>query len=173
MRFRSRSPRATRTAARRLGAAIEAIPETRAIGLVVGLVGPLGAGKTEWVKGMAEGLGLAADLVASPTFVIASEYAGARPLAHVDFYRLESEGELEAAGFLDLLDPGRVVAIEWADRFPDALPEDRIEVRIARGAEEPETRREIEAVARGPIAARVLARFERAMQDQEEAAPWP
>ena len=120
--------------------------------MVVGLVGPLGAGKTEWVKGLAEGLGIEAKWVASPTFVIASEYPGARPLAHVDFYRLESEGELEAAGFLDLLDPGRVVAIEWADRFPGALPGDRIEVRIARGAEQPETERAIEAVAWGPIA---------------------
>jgi len=96
--------------------------------------------------------------------VIASEYPGARPLAHVDFYRLESEGELEAAGFVDLLDPGRVVAVEWADRFPDALPEERIEVRIARGVEEPETQREVEVVARGPIAARVLERFEREMK---------
>jgi len=172
LRFPSPSSRDTRAAARRLGAAIEASPETRAVALVIGLVGPLGAGKTEWVKGLAEGLGVEAKLVASPTFVIASEYPGARALAHVDFYRLESEGELEAAGFLDLLDPGRVVAIEWADRFPDALPDDRIEVRIARGVKEPETLREIEAVARGPIATRVLERFERAMKDQEEAASW-
>jgi tRNA threonylcarbamoyladenosine biosynthesis protein TsaE len=173
LRFRSRSSQATRVAARRLGAAIEASAETRSMALVIGLVGPLGAGKTDWVKGLAEGLGIAANLVASPTFVIASEYPGSRPLAHVDFYRLETEGELEAAGFVDLLDPGRVVAIEWADRFPDALPDDRVEVRIARGSEEPETQREIEAVARGPIARRVLERFERAMNDPEEAASWP
>jgi len=164
LRFRSPSSRETREAARRLGVAIEAVPETRAIALVIGLAGPLGAGKTEWVKGLAEGLGIAGELVASPTFVIASEYPGARPLAHVDFYRLESEGELEAAGFVDLLDPGRVVAVEWADRFPDALPEERIEVRIARGVEEPETQREVEVVARGPIAGRVLERFEREMK---------
>lgn len=173
MHFHSPSARATREAARRLGVAIEAVAETRAAAFVVGLVGPLGAGKTEWVKGLAEGLGGKAEMVASPTFVIASEYPGARPLAHVDLYRLESEGELEAAGFLDLLDPGRVVAIEWADRFPHALPDDRIEVRIARGATEPEMQREVEAVARGPIAARVLERFEREMKSQEEATPWP
>jgi tRNA threonylcarbamoyladenosine biosynthesis protein TsaE len=164
LRFRSPSGRETREAARRLGVAIDGVPETRAVAFVIGLVGPLGAGKTEWVKGLAEGLGVPAELVASPTFVIASEYGGGRPLAHVDFYRLESEGELEAAGFVDLLDPGRVVAIEWADRFPEALPADRIEVRIARGAEEPETQREIEAVAWGPIATRVLERFEREMK---------
>lgn len=164
MRFHSPSARDTREAARRLGVAIEAVAETRAAAFVIGLVGPLGAGKTEWVKGLAEGLGGKAEMVASPTFVIASEYPGLRPLAHVDLYRLESEGELEATGFLDLLDPGRVVAIEWADRFPHALPDDRIEVRIARGVEEPETQRDFEMVARGPIAARVLERFEREMK---------
>jgi tRNA threonylcarbamoyladenosine biosynthesis protein TsaE len=173
LRFRSPSSRQSREAARRLGVAIEGVPETRTAALVIGLVGPLGAGKTEWVKGMAEGLGVKAELVASPTFVIASEYPGARPLAHVDFYRLESEGELEAAGFLDLLDPGRVVAIEWADRFPEALPDDRLEVRIARGVAEPETQREIAVVASGPVATRVLERFEREMKTWEEAASWP
>lgn len=172
MRFRSRSSAETRDAARRLGAAIEAVAETRAIGFVIGLTGPLGAGKTEWVRGLAEGLGVDTRLVTSPTFVIASEYPGARPLAHVDFYRLASEAELEATGFVDLLDPGRVVAIEWSDRFPGALPVDRIEVRIARDAEEPESARAVEVAALGPIADRVLRQFEREMKVEEERAPW-
>jgi len=136
LRFRSRSAADTRRAAAALGAAIDSALAGGGSGpVVVALIGPLGAGKTEWVKGLAEGLGVAAESVTSPTFVIASEYPGARPLAHVDFYRLESEGELEAAGFVDLLDPDRVVAVEWADRFPDAHPEERIEVRIVRGVE--------------------------------------
>ncbi len=172
MRFRSRSSAETREAARRLGAAIDSVGETRAIACVIGLTGPLGAGKTEWVRGMAEGLGVDTRLVTSPTFVIASEYPGRRPLAHVDFYRLESEPELEATGFMDLLDPGRVVAIEWADRFPGALPEERIEVRIARDAGEPESAREVEVSALGPIAARVVRQFEREMKVEEERAPW-
>jgi tRNA threonylcarbamoyladenosine biosynthesis protein TsaE len=172
LRFRSRSSDETRDAARRLGIAICAVSETRAVGFVVGLVGPLGAGKTEWAKGLAEGLGVEAGHVTSPTFVIASEYRGPRPLAHVDFYRLESEAELETTGFVDLLDPGQVVAIEWCDRFPRALPGDHIEVCIARGAEEPERVREIEMTALGPIAERVLQRFEREMRGQEERAPW-
>jgi tRNA A37 threonylcarbamoyladenosine biosynthesis protein TsaE len=73
---------------------------------------------------------------------------------------------------VDLLDPGQVVAIEWCDRFPRALPGDHIEVCIARGAEEPERVREIEMTALGPIAERVLQRFEREMRGQEERAPW-
>ena len=172
MRFRSRSSGETRDAARRLGVAIEAVGETRAIGCVIGLSGPLGAGKTEWVRGLAEGLGIDTRLVTSPTFVIASEYPGPRRLAHVDFYRLSSEFELEATGFMDLLDPGRVVAIEWSDRFPGALPGDRIEVRIARDADEPESVREVETSALGPIAERVLQHFEREMKALEERAPW-
>jgi tRNA threonylcarbamoyladenosine biosynthesis protein TsaE len=155
-----------------LGVAIEAVGETRAIGCVIGLSGPLGAGKTEWVRGLAEGLGIDTRLVTSPTFVIASEYPGPRRLAHVDFYRLSSEFELEATGFMDLLDPGRVVAIEWSDRFPGALPGDRIEVRIARDADEPESVREVETSALGPIAERVLQHFEREMKALEERAPW-
>ena len=168
MRFRSRSTDATRDAARRLGIAIGAVGDTRAVGFVVGLVGPLGAGKTEWVKGLAAGLGADASLVTSPTFVIATEYPGPRALAHVDFYRLESEAELESTAFVDLLEPGHVVAVEWCDRFPHALPGDHIEVCIARGAEDPEAVREIDMTALGPIADRVLQRFEREMNDQEE-----
>lgn len=172
MRFRSRSSSETRDAARRLGIAIDAVLSTRELGFVIGLVGPLGAGKTEFVRGLAHGLGIDASLVTSPTFVIASEYDGPRRLAHVDFYRLETEGELEATGFVDLLDPGQVVAIEWCDRFPRALPEDHIEVCIERGADDPERVREIEMNALGPIAARVLQRYEAEMTGQEERAPW-
>jgi tRNA threonylcarbamoyladenosine biosynthesis protein TsaE len=122
--FLSRSVEQTRAAARLLGGCVDAR------GLVIALVGPLGAGKTVFVKGLAEGLGVDARLVASPSFVIASEYPGARRLAHVDLYRVSSEAELEAAGFLDLLEPGGVVAVEWADRLPGALPKDRLEVTI-------------------------------------------
>ena len=132
--------------------------------MVVALVGPLGAGKTEWVKGLAEGLGVDPRLVASPTFVIASEYPGPRRLAHVDLYRIESEAELEATGFVDLLAPGTVVAVEWADRLPAALPADRNEVRIARsgaGAEAAEER-DVELRATGPVAETVIGEWARA-----------
>lgn len=125
---------------------------------MIALVGPLGAGKTAFVKGLAAGLGIDPARVASPTFVVASEYpAGARPLAHVDLYRLESEAELEAAGFLDLLEPGAVVAVEWADRFPEALPSDRLALRIERPADAPDPAlRVLHATASGPASEAVL-----------------
>ena len=141
------------------------------MGFVIGLTGPLGAGKTEWVKGLAAGLGIGPDLVASPTFVIASEYPGRRPLVHADFYRVESEGELEAAGFLDWLEPGRVVAIEWADRFPHALPADHVEVRLSRDPGTPDVR-DIEVRASGPVAARVVEHFMAGAAHEEGAASW-
>ncbi len=134
MRFPSRSPEQTRAAARALAAAVSSD------GLVVALVGPLGAGKTAFVKGLAEGLGIDPARVASPSFVVVSEYPAApRRLAHVDCYRVESAAELEAAGFLDLLEPGALIAVEWADRFWDALPGDRLEITIERG-DDPEGR---------------------------------
>ena len=112
------SPEATRAAAGALARAVG--PE----GLLIALIGPLGAGKTVFAKGLAEGLGIDPAVVASPTFVIASEYPvpDGRRLAHIDLYRVESAAELEAAGFLDWLEPGVLVAVEWADRLPEALP---------------------------------------------------
>jgi tRNA threonylcarbamoyladenosine biosynthesis protein TsaE len=106
-------------------------------GLVIGLIGPLGAGKTVFVKGLAEGLGIEPSAVSSPTFVIAQQYPLPREetprpdvLHHVDLYRLETESELEAMGFSDLFDPGSVLAVEWADRFPGVLGPERLEIEL-------------------------------------------
>jgi tRNA threonylcarbamoyladenosine biosynthesis protein TsaE len=93
-------------------------------GLAIALIGPLGAGKTVFVKGLATGLGVDPRVVSSPTFVIAQQYAlpaGPETLHHVDLYRLESSMELESIGFYDMLAAGQVTAVEWADRFPEVL----------------------------------------------------
>jgi tRNA threonylcarbamoyladenosine biosynthesis protein TsaE len=93
-------------------------------GLAIALIGPLGAGKTVFVKGLATGLGVDSRVVSSPTFVIAQQYAlpsGPETLHHVDLYRLESSLELESVGFYDMLAAGQVAAVEWADRFPGVL----------------------------------------------------
>jgi len=158
------SPEATRSAACALARAVG--PE----GLLVALVGPLGAGKTVFAKGLAEGLGLDPAVVASPTFVIASEYTApdGRRLAHVDLYRVESAAELEAAGFLDWLEPGVLLAVEWADRLPDALPADRLELRLSRpDAEVSADSRTLQAKALGAQAEAALARWSALL----EAAP--
>jgi tRNA threonylcarbamoyladenosine biosynthesis protein TsaE len=133
LRFRCRDPDATWQAA---GALARALEDSPGRGLILALAGPLGAGKTHFVKGLAAGLGIEPDQVASPTFVIVSQYrAGERMLAHVDLYRLQRAEDLDDVGFLDLLEPAAVVAVEWADRFPEALPLDRLELRVERDAE--------------------------------------
>jgi len=128
----------------------------------VGLSGPLGAGKTVFAKGLAEGLGIDPASVSSPTFTIANEYdaPGGQQLAHVDFYRIGSVGELEATGFADLLLAESLVVIEWSERFPQALPADRLEIRILRpDPEGTPTARALSAVALGATAEAALARW--------------
>jgi tRNA threonylcarbamoyladenosine biosynthesis protein TsaE len=98
-----------------------------AAGTVVLLDGPLGAGKTAFVRGLAEGLGCEADDVSSPTFTIVQHYRGAPALQHVDLYRLRPE-EVADLGLDDLLE-GAVMAVEWPDRWHDA-PEDAVRVSI-------------------------------------------
>jgi tRNA threonylcarbamoyl adenosine modification protein YjeE len=124
------------------------------------LSGPLGAGKTLFAKGLAQGLGVAPEAVTSPTFAICSEYslADGRRMAHLDGYRLESTAELESAGFLDLLVAGTIVLIEWGERFRDALPADRLEIEISRPGKIP-TQRRLDGVACGPAATRALAQW--------------
>jgi len=128
------------------------------------LSGPLGAGKTLFAKGLAQGLGVAAADVVSPTFAICSEYdlADGRRIAHFDAYRLESAADLESAGFLDLLDAGTIVLIEWGERFRDALPADRLEIEFSRPGEIP-TQRRLAALAYGPAAHQALVQWRAAL----------
>jgi tRNA threonylcarbamoyladenosine biosynthesis protein TsaE len=88
-------------------------------GLIIALSGELGAGKTQLVKGLARGLGVTAR-VHSPTFTLVNEYTGGRlRLFHLDLYRLESRGQILAAGLEEFLQPDGVAVIEWAERIYD------------------------------------------------------
>jgi tRNA threonylcarbamoyladenosine biosynthesis protein TsaE len=117
----------------------ESFARTLAPGAVVLLYGQLGAGKTAFVRGVARGLGAAADDVSSPTFTIIQEYAGAAAtLYHVDLYRLDPP-EVDDLGLDELVSGEGIVAIEWADRWR-GRPDDAIEVTIEDRGED---RREI------------------------------
>ena len=127
------APQETAALAERLGAAAEA-------GTVLCLVGDLGAGKTLFTQGFARGLGVTEE-VTSPTFALMNQYCGRLPVTHFDLYRLEREEELDEIGFYEFAEPsGGVVLIEWADKFPDALPKPHIRLEIERGNTEDERR---------------------------------
>ena len=124
-------------------------------GTVVALVGDLGAGKTTFAQGVGEGLSVLSPIV-SPTFILMSEYDDGRiPLLHGDTYRLE-QGELEGIGIEELVEdwPG-VVLLEWADRFPELLPEDHLVLSL----QHKEDGRTATITATGPKHETLLARI--------------
>ena len=122
--FQTDSPEQTYELGRRLA-------ERLGAGDCVALVGPLGAGKTALVRGIALGLGLDDErMVSSPTFVLVQEYPARVPVYHVDLYRLSApEAELDELGIFEMLEDG-VVLIEWADRATPALPHPRWRIEI-------------------------------------------
>lgn len=97
-------------------------------GTVVTLDGDLGAGKTQFTQGLAAGLGISGS-VTSPTFNLMIAYDDGRlPLYHFDLYRLNDEDELEDIGFYETIEDAGVSCVEWASKFPDAMPDDRLEI---------------------------------------------
>jgi len=98
-------------------------------GDVVAITGPLGAGKTILVKGIAASLSVT-DPVTSPTFTLIAEYDGRLPLFHVDLYRIGSALEFDLLGLDDYFDEDGVTVIEWSDRAGSSLPERTISVTI-------------------------------------------
>ena len=98
---------------------------------VIGLDGELGAGKTELVKGVARACGFEG-VVSSPTFALLQEYRCPQlVIYHLDFYRVESAEEVLSLGWDELLDePGSLVIVEWASRFPELLPGDALRLQL-------------------------------------------
>ena len=122
MEYITHSPAETEELGCRLG-------RTLGPGAVVAYFGGLGMGKTAFTRGLARGLG-SSDWVSSPTFALVQEYRGPVPLCHFDFYRITGVDDLYATGFFDYLDGTRVLAVEWSERIPDALPEGAIRIRF-------------------------------------------
>ena len=94
-----------------------AVGERTGRGMCVILAGPLGAGKTTLVRGLCEGLGVDESVV-SPTFILYEEFAGRRPVVHIDLYRLEHEREIEDLGVFEMIGGEAVILAEWGERSP-------------------------------------------------------
>lgn len=124
MKYRSRTIAQTESIAAKLASSLE---DRRC----VALYGELGAGKTQFVRGLVAGLGGDPKSVSSPTFVLLNVYrAGPTTVHHLDAYRVAGSRDFEQIGFLELLDQGSVVVVEWAEKVADVLPNRRIDVRI-------------------------------------------
>ena len=147
-------------------AVAKALASALVAGDVVALEGPVGAGKTVFVRGVCQALGVPREAgVSSPTFALVHVYAGGRlPVAHLDLYRLGGEDELEALGFRDLVAGERLVVVEWAELV--AAVGEVATFRLVFEDRAPETRRilltcpeDLGAAARQPLAAlaRVMA----------------
>ncbi len=121
----STSPEATEAIAADLARALSP-------GTCIALHGDLGAGKTQFVRGLLRGLGGDTRTVSSPTYVLLNIYqTGRMPLFHLDAYRVTGADDLAAIGFEELLDQGGVVVVEWAGRVRALLPMGHIEVSLS------------------------------------------
>jgi tRNA threonylcarbamoyladenosine biosynthesis protein TsaE len=116
----SHSPQETQSIGERLITSLDG-------GVVLALYGELGSGKTCFVQGIAEGLGIFLP-VTSPTFVLVNEYRGTRHLYHVDLYRIKTIDEAFSIGLQEYIESEAVTAIEWADRIEEIIPSDAIRV---------------------------------------------
>lgn len=105
------------------------LAQTLTGGTVVAFRGGLGMGKTAFVRGMAQGLGLTAE-VSSPTFALVHEYGGLPPLVHFDMYRVSGWDDLYSTGFFEYIDMGCILAVEWSENIEAALPERTVRVTI-------------------------------------------
>jgi tRNA threonylcarbamoyladenosine biosynthesis protein TsaE len=120
-------------ATRQLAARLAAVARP---GDLLCLIGDLGAGKTQFAKGFAVGLGVT-DTVSSPTFVLMAEYEGRLPLFHLDLYRLDDAADALAGGLLDERQLEGVAVVEWAERLGPALPLSRLDIVIDGTGDEP------------------------------------
>lgn len=146
----SHSPPETQALAARLGGWL-------APGDVVALKGELGSGKTEFVHGLAQALGVPPEVpVASPSFTLVHEYPGRLVLIHIDLYRLEKVPPELLPDLEEYLSGPQVTVIEWAERLEILLPEDYLEVQLAITGE---TTRELTFIPHGPRSRDLVGRM--------------
>lgn len=136
----------------------EALGEALAPGDIVGLSGPLGAGKTRLSRAIGAGAGVVqGTVVNSPTFTILNVYDTADcPIFHLDLYRLTGTDDLESVGLPDMLEGHGILLVEWFDTFPDAFPADHLHIRIEISGE---GKRQFTLTAHGDASSDLLEEF--------------
>jgi tRNA threonylcarbamoyladenosine biosynthesis protein TsaE len=149
MSFSSASPEETRALGEALGRVLQD-------GDFVGLVGDLGAGKTELARGIARGVGLRDEDVTSPSFAIVHQHHGRILLTHADLFRLTGSADLEGTGFHELRDGAGATLVEWVDRVPGAAPPDAMRIVLL---EPGENARELVVTTSGPRSEHLLLRW--------------
>lgn len=134
------SPRQSQNLGRNLGRLVQG-------GEIIGLVGELGAGKTCFVRGFAEGIEVGADAwVRSPTFTLINEYSGRLPVYHIDLYRVGKQEELDSLNLREYLYGDGVSLIEWFEFLPAYEVDEYLELRISHGGG---NKRELTFIAHG------------------------
>ncbi len=124
MVFQTKSPSETIRIGKHMGSLL--LP-----GDMVALVGELGAGKTQFIKGLAAGVGVGKPTyISSPSFTLINEYVGRVRFYHIDLFRLKSEKEAEELGLEEYFQGGGITAIEWADKIPSLLPQEILWINI-------------------------------------------
>jgi tRNA threonylcarbamoyladenosine biosynthesis protein TsaE len=120
---------ATRQLALKLAGGL--VPLLGRVPMTVALSGTLGSGKTQWIRYLCEQLGVLPELVTSPTYVLLQRYRGqATEIYHFDYYRLQSAAQVWDLGIDELQEQPVLVLVEWADKFPETLPADHIQIRL-------------------------------------------
>ena len=149
---------ATESFARRLAAAINRP-------ITIALNGTLGAGKTQLARFLCSALGVPAESVTSPTYVLLQRYRGERfEIYHFDFYRLENAHQVWDLGFDELQESGAILLVEWAEKFPETLPLDHLSVQLSvPNSEDPvhgrPAGRDVEVSSTGPSSAQIVQRL--------------
>ena len=141
----TRSPAQTQALGRRLASAL-------APGDVLALCGDLGSGKTTFAQGLARGLRVK-ESVTSPSFVLVREYRGRLPVYHLDLFRLDRLDDLETIGYDEYVAGRGVTLIEWAQKMPQALPRDYVELTFTVSSP---TARTLTATPHGPRAEQLV-----------------
>ena len=125
--YRTASEAETEQAAQRFAERLKA-------GDFLAFYGDLGSGKTAFIRGLAR-IFCPGERVSSPTYAIVNEYRGKPDIYHFDLYRVTDDDSLYATGFYDYFDRGGIIAAEWCENVPFALPDERYEIRFEKGAE--------------------------------------